>query len=618
VDPSFHYSLILQTLQYIIAKMEGTPASPEQSQLENADGFAFIESVTVHHHTILQELNLTFPSNAVCAILGPSGSGKTTLMNLLKNNIPRQVKAKGVIHLPGAGAIVPQDDQLHGFYTCRSYLQHYARLCGIPREIAASRIEELLVLLGLIEQANLRTIVGDIFLKGLSGGQRRRLSIALEALSHPGLLFLDEPTSGLDAESALQVMDFLKTYARGAAGRRVILTIHQPSSFLWQTIDQVILLSKGKLMYQGPRLDMGSFFEWVGYPTPAGWNPADHYITAVNDEFRLRPLSVDEWAEKFAAYQPDDRVSSKHERTPSILLASQSPQQIMYRSKNPLRIATELSRRYFLNLAFNPGILGTRIAMYVMLALIVGALFWNLGHRNDLESVQSRVAILFYCVAFFVFMSVAVLPFTVMERAIVDKEVLNHYYHPAYYQLSQGIASIPSTALLAFLTTVIVVGMTKLNSPFWYFLDMFLALVVAEALAQLVSHVVPHFIIGMALLSGCYGLFMLVQGFMLVPSAFPNWLRWLYHVAFHSYAWRTFMVSEFGNNATFTGSDAYPTGQDVLLFYEIDDVNRFHDMMTLVGYALVVHCLSFLVLHLRYTAFRGKLEPPIKSMKARE
>jgi hypothetical protein len=79
--------------------------------------------------------------------------------------------------------------------------------------------------------------------------------------------------------------------------------------------------------------------------------------------------------------------------------------------------------------------------MYSLLGLMVGALFWDLGERNDFESVHSRTAILFYCVAFFIFMSVAVLPFTVIERAIVDKEVHNKYYHPVMYQISQAISS---------------------------------------------------------------------------------------------------------------------------------------------------------------------------------
>ena len=97
-----------------------------------------------------------------------------------------------------------------------------------------------------------------------------------------------------------------------------------------------------------------------------------------------------------------------------------------------LQATVELTKRYFKNLFFNPGILGTRIAMYTMLALMVGALFYDLGNRHDFASIQSRTAILFYCVAFFIFMSIAVLPFTVMERSIVDKEVRNSYYHRKY------------------------------------------------------------------------------------------------------------------------------------------------------------------------------------------
>ena len=124
------------------------------------------------------------------------------------------------VRLPGSSTFVPQEDRLHGFYTCRSYLKHYTRLSGM--HITASlneEIDELLKSLGLFEQAN--TIVGDIFLKGLSGGQKRRLSVALEALTTPKNIFLDEPTSGLDSESAYQVMEFLKKYVRASPGRRV-------------------------------------------------------------------------------------------------------------------------------------------------------------------------------------------------------------------------------------------------------------------------------------------------------------------------------------------------------------------------------------------------------------
>ena len=256
-----------------------------------------------------------------------------------------------------------------------------------------------------------------------------------------------------------------------------------------------------------------------------------------------------------------------------------------------------------MSLILNPGTLGTRLAMYTILSVLIDGLFWDLGALTTCTSIQSRIALLFYCVAFFIFMSVAVLPFTVMERGIVDKEVRNSYYHPAVYQIAQAVASIPGALLLALVTTIIIILMTGLREPFWYFLNMSLSLVCAEALAQLVSHLVPHFIIGIGLLAGFYGLFMLLQGFMLVPSEFPTWLKWSYNCAFHTYSWRTFMFSEFHDQEY---SDAkgqgLSKGNSILELYEISDVNRAHDMMTLVGYAMIIHLLSFIVLQYKHAS----------------
>jgi ABC-type multidrug transport system ATPase subunit len=561
-----------------------------------------IESVTTtgkQAKTLLHPMSMNFPENAVTAILGPSGSGKSTLLNLIADYVPMNIVAEVAINIQNDGAYVPQDDRLHGFYTCKSYMKHYAKLVGISKNgDIDQRIDTLLEELGLADHDNTR--VGDIFFQGLSGGQKRRLSIALEALSYPKVFILDEPTSGLDAESALQVMSFLREFARAAPGRRVILTIHQPSSFIWDLIDNVVLLSKGKLMYSGKRSVMETFFESSGFPTPANWNPADFYVTAVNDEFKNHCLSVEEWSKLFIAYSEKKDKSLAVKQRPDLRFSVTD--RSIQRSKS-IAVPLELVHRYFLNIWFNPGILATRIAMYTMLALVVGALFINLGDRYDFESIQSRIAISFYAVAFFVFMSIAVLPFTVMEKAIVDKEVLNKYYNPAVYQVAQALCSIPSTFILALLTTVFIVSMAKLREPLWYFTDMWLSLVVAEALAQLISHVVPHFIIGMALLAGLYGFFMLFMGFMLIPSNFPKGSRWLYDVAFHTYSFRTFMYTEFHGNQTYDGQ--FETGQDVLEFYEIGDVNRGEDMIVLFCYALIVHLVSVVVLWLRQKYFRG-------------
>ena len=442
-------------------------------------------------------------------------------------------------------------------------------------------------------------------------------------------LLASEPTSGLDSESAYHVMKFLDEYAK-ASGRRVILTIHQPSSFIWDMIENVVLLSKGKLMYQGPRAEMEAFFAKNGFPCPPLYNPADHYVSMVNDEFQLHSMSVDEWedafeqwkdekgnllkdldlATKFSSVSAASDLRSADTGRGSFTSTFQGRNFIKTTSAsssrgNAYQTVKELTWRYLLNLYKNPGIIGTRFIMYGMLSLMIGILFWDLGGKDTYSSIMSRVAIIFYCVAFFIFMSIAAVPFAVIERAIVEKEVRNGYYHPVVFQISQSIASLPGTFILALLTTSITVSMTGLREPIWYFLNMFLALNCAESIAHLVSHVVPHFIIGIAVIAGLYGIFMLFPGFIMVPSDFPVWLGWTYNVPFHTYSWRTLMFKEFSGNVNFASTE-FPTGMDVLKFYEIEDVNPSADMFVLLVYAIVMNLISVAVLHLKHIQHKAK------------
>ena len=181
--------------------------------------------------TILHNFHAEFPEGCVTALMGPSGAGKTTLLDFLTGMLGDSVHASGQVALPDNDAYVPQDDRLHGFYTCQMYMEHYARLVGMKPLIdcCSSRkndkdgngggsdveappqdnsqqehqsgtnnenVQELITTIlsevGLSAQRN--TVVGGLFKRGLSGGQKRRLSVALEALSSPLNLFLDEPT----------------------------------------------------------------------------------------------------------------------------------------------------------------------------------------------------------------------------------------------------------------------------------------------------------------------------------------------------------------------------------------------------------------------------------------
>ena len=174
-----------------------------------------------------------FPEGCVTALMGPSGAGKTTLLDFLTGMLGDAVHASGTVALPDDDAYVPQDDRLHSFYTCQAYMKHYARLKGMQAlfDCCASKkvaqkdtitIEDDLegdsslraflestpankddvddLIAGILSEvglsAQMNTVVGGLFQRGLSGGQKRRLSVALEVLSSPLNLFLDEPTVG--------------------------------------------------------------------------------------------------------------------------------------------------------------------------------------------------------------------------------------------------------------------------------------------------------------------------------------------------------------------------------------------------------------------------------------
>ncbi|ETL92876.1 hypothetical protein F441_09163, partial [Phytophthora nicotianae CJ01A1] len=207
--------------------------------------------------TILDRVSGRCAPGELTAIMGPSGSGKTTLVDMLADRISSG-EVSGVIEVNGAErdsktfrvvtSYVAQEDTLLGSFTVAETMRMAAKL-SLPSTVTSHeieiRVENVMDAMGLTTARD--TLVGDIFRKGLSGGQKRRLSIAIELLSNPSILILDEPTSGLDSSAAHNVMKFIVKLC--SEGKTVVCTIHQPSSLVYEMFSNVIVLSAGQTVY---------------------------------------------------------------------------------------------------------------------------------------------------------------------------------------------------------------------------------------------------------------------------------------------------------------------------------------------------------------------------------
>ena len=237
-----------------------------------------------HMDEIIHDVSCTFiPGELVC-LMGPSGAGKTTLLNILA--------ARGGGHLIGDITMnrqhlaqsdmrmmmnyIPQDDILFPALTPREILTYTARLrvAGLTEHQREQLGNNLMEKLGIKRCADV--IVGNEMIKGISGGQKKRTSVAMELVTNPSILFVDEATSGLDSQTAEDVVKILKEIAR--TGRTVICTIHQPSFDIFKMFDKLLLLQAGQVVYNGTVKGSVQYFSTLGWPCPEHQNPAEYFM----------------------------------------------------------------------------------------------------------------------------------------------------------------------------------------------------------------------------------------------------------------------------------------------------------------------------------------------------
>ncbi|CAM0956656.1 unnamed protein product [Alopecurus aequalis] len=518
--------------------------------------------------TVLEGLTGYAEPGTITALMGPSGSGKSTLLDALSGRLAANAFLSGTVLLNGrkanlsfgAAAYVTQDDNLIGTLTVRETISYSARLRlpdNMPMEEKRALVEGTIVEMGLQDCAD--TVIGNWHLRGVSGGEKRRVSIALEILMRPRLLFLDEPTSGLDSASAFFVTQTLRGLARD--GRTVIASIHQPSSEVFELFDRLFLLSGGKTVYFGQASEACEFFAQAGYPCPPLRNPSDHFLRCINADFdkvkatlkgsmKMRFERPDDPLERTTTSEAIRRLFSYYQRSQYYFVARQKVDD-MARVKGTVLDAGgsqasfgmqtfTLTKRSFVNMSRDFGYYWLRLVIYILVTVCIGSIYLNVGTKYS--SILARGACASFIFGFVTFMSIGGFPSFVEDMKVFQRERLNGHYGVLAFVISNTLSAMPFLILITFLSGTLCYFMVRLHPGFTHYLFFVLCLyasvTVVESLMMAIASIIPNFLMGIIIGAGIQGIFMLVSGYFRLPHDIPKpfWRYPMSYISFHYWA----------------------------------------------------------------------------------
>ncbi|KXG48696.1 ABC-2 type transporter [Penicillium griseofulvum] len=415
---------------------------------------------------ILRPITAEFQAGELNIIMGPSGSGKTSLLNSIAHRLNGSVGTQYRVHgnmlyngaVPSESVIrsvtsfvTQDDDALMPSLTVRESLRFAAGLrlpTWMSREEKNRRAEEILYKMGLKECAD--NLIGSDLIKGISGGEKRRVTIAIQILTDPKVLLLDEPTSGLDAFTAMSIIELLHSLA--AEGRTLILTLHQSRSDLFTHFSQVLLLARGGYpVYAGPGTQMLAHFAKQGHECPRTTNPADFVLDLITVDLQQadRELVTRERVHGLISCWKDSPLELGLDRQTS-QIATPAELGSLKRQMLPFRVTFPLVlHRSVINFWRQPPLVMARSMQIPGIAIIMALFFAPL--KNDYAAVQSRMgfiqefAALYFVGKFTPFspgmlQNIAIYP---SERDVFYREEADNCYTASTFILSYTAIEIP-------------------------------------------------------------------------------------------------------------------------------------------------------------------------------
>ncbi|KAL7162378.1 hypothetical protein ACSBR2_042793 [Camellia fascicularis] len=515
---------------------------------------------------LLKGVSGAFRPGVLTALMGVSGAGKTTLMDVLagrktggyiEGNITISGYPKKQETFARISGYCEQND-IHSPHVTIYESLLYSAWLRLPPEVNSETrkmfIEEVMELVELTSLGD--ALVGLPGVNGLSTEQRKRLTIAVELVANPSIIFMDEPTSGLDARAAAIVMRTVRNTVD--TGRTVVCTIHQPSIDIFEAFDELFLMKRGgQEIYVGPlgrrSCHLIKYFEGIEGVSKIkdGYNPAT-WMLEITASAQELILGVD-FAEVY-------KSSEQYRRNKALITELSTP----CPGSKDLYFPTQYSKSFFTQCTAclwkqhwsywrNPPYTAVRFLFTTFIALVFGTLFWDLGSkRTTQQDLFNAMGSMYTAVLFLgVQNASSVQPVVAVERTVFYRERAAGMYSAMPYAFAQVIIALPYVFAQAAVYGVIVYAMIgfewTVTKFFWYLFFMYFTLLYFTLYGMMAVAVTPNHHIAAIIASGFYSMWNIFSGFIIPRTRIPIWWRWYYWACPVSWTLYGLVASQFGD-----------------------------------------------------------------------
>ncbi|KAJ1560947.1 hypothetical protein HK405_005440 [Cladochytrium tenue] len=622
-------------------------------------GFS-IQSYKIGNKSVLRDVTGAASVGKVFSIMGPSGEfsstrdeGETTLLDLLAGKTKSGVTA-GAVTVGGEVATsdqlrelvgyVDQEDLLLSTMTVRETLLFSAEL-RLPESTTAaqraSRVDAVLADLGLTHVAGSR-IGGFGGKRGISGGERRRVSIGVELVTNPPVLLLDEPTSGLDSYNALSVMRTLTDLAR-KKGKTIVFTIHQPRSDVYALFDDLLVLSAGQPLFCGAGADAARFCRDSGRPCPDGYNIADHLLDIAagalpelvmgekdDDDVGGRTTRRRLWgwrattgapasvaattanggstttvieaaeAEAVAAEVGDGEKEAAVEAAPVLVAGRAAHAQYRASFLTQLGVLLKRSARHLVR---SPTLLIGHLSVTAVLAVFVGAVYF--ASSSTLGGIQNRFGAILFMLSLVGFASLSAVGSFAAERALFLRERSNGFYGASAFYCARLLADVVPLRLLPALLLGCVaypmVGLAPGADHFGKFIGLLLVFSAETGLFCMLFAVAVADVGAATLCGAIVMLFnMLFSGWLVNQDSIFPWLGWIQYLSLFRYTYEAMVVNDLSDlqvSDSINGVSFNVPASVVLAKFGFDGNAYWRDFLVSVGFLVFLGAANFVLVH---------------------